>query len=169
MKTGLIIGKFMPLHKGHIALIEFALEHCDELIVLVSASDDEPITGTQRLEWLQELYKDNGKVKPIMLNYDDLILSDAETTVSSEGLSKLWANYLKEQLPPIDVIFASEAYGAYMSRFLDCEAVIYDEPCKIVPVSATQIRNDPFTYFPFLPDVVQAYYNQKSDDKPNAQ
>jgi len=163
MKTGLIIGKFMPLHKGHIALIEFALGQCDELIVLVSASDDEPITGAQRLEWLQELYKDNSKVKPIMLNYDDLILSDTETTVSSEGLSKLWANYLKEQLPPIDVIFASEAYGAYMSRFLDCEAVIYDEPCKIVPVSATQIRNDPFTYLNFLPEIVQAYYSQ--DDK----
>ena|ERR1700754_4722322 len=163
MKTGLIIGKFMPLHKGHIALIDFALGQCDELIVLVSASDDEPITGTQRLEWLEQLYNNNSRVKPTLLNYDDLILSDSETTVSSEGLSKLWANYLIEKLPAIDVIFASEAYGAYMSRFLNCEAVIYDEPCKIVPVSASQIRNDPFTYFTFLPDVVQAYYTQKDD------
>jgi HTH-type transcriptional repressor of NAD biosynthesis genes len=167
MKTGLIIGKFMPLHKGHIALIEFALGQCDELIVLVSASDDEPIIGTQRLQWLEELYKDNSRVKPRMLNYDDLILLHADTTISSEGLSKLWAGYLMEQLPPIDVIFASEAYGAYMSRFLNCEAVIYDEPCKIVPVSASQIRNDPFTYFTFLPDVVQAYYTQEDDKSQN--
>mgnify|MGYP003834889701 CR=1 FL=1 len=33
MKRGLVIGKFMLVHKGHIALINFAASQCDELIV----------------------------------------------------------------------------------------------------------------------------------------
>jgi len=159
MKRGLVLGKFMPLHNGHIALVDFALEHCDELVVLVSASDDEPIPGAQRLEWVTETYKNNNKVKPWLLNYDEAVLPN--TSASSEGVSRLWADYLKAQLPAIDVIFASEAYGAYMGRFLNCEHIIFDEPRKIVPVSATQIRNDPFTFWNFLPDVVKPYFIKK--------
>ena len=159
MKRGLVLGKFMPLHKGHIALIDFALNRCDELIVLVSASYDEPISANQRLEWIEEAYKNNSKVIPRLLIYDEAVLPN--TSESLEGVSKLWANYLKEHLPSIDVIFASEAYGAYMGRFLNCEHVIFDEPRKIVPVSATQIRNDPFTFWDFLPDVVKPYYTLK--------
>lgn len=35
MKKGLVIGKFMPIHKGHIKLIDYALNNCDTLIILV--------------------------------------------------------------------------------------------------------------------------------------
>lgn len=149
----------MPLHKGHIALIEFALKQCDELIVLVSASEDEPIPGEARYKWLEQTFKDDSRVKPMLLTYDEAVLPN--TSQSSEGVSKLWANYLKEKLPPIDVIFASEAYGAYMGRFLDCESMIFDEPRQIVPVSATQIRNDPFSYWDFLSDAVRPYFIKK--------
>jgi HTH-type transcriptional repressor of NAD biosynthesis genes len=159
MRRGLVLGKFMPLHKGHMALIDFALYRCDELIVLVSASDDEPIPGNKRLEWIEQTYKSNEQIKPLLLMYDEAVLPN--TSVSSEGVSKLWANYLKEHLPSIDVIFASEAYGAYMGRFLNCDHVIFDEPRKIVPVSATQIREEPFTYWDFIPDVVKIYYTLK--------
>ncbi|WP_183563258.1 AAA family ATPase [Mucilaginibacter sp. SP1R1] len=159
MKRGLVLGKFMPLHNGHIALIEFGLNHCDELIVLVSASYDESIPGSQRLSWLEQAYENNPRVKPLLLIYDEAVLPN--TSESSEGVSKLWANYLKEHLPPIDVIFASEAYGAYMGRFLNCEHVIFDEPRNIVPISATQIRNNPFAFWDFLPDVVKPYYTLK--------
>lgn len=158
MKTGLILGKFMPLHKGHMALIEFALKQCDELIVLVSASDDEPIPGEVRYKWLEQTFKDDSRVKPMLLMYDEAVLSEASD--SGEGVSKLWANYLKEKLPPIDVLFASEAYGAYMGRFLNCETVIFDEPKKIVPISAVQLREDPTKYWDLLPDVVRDYYTQ---------
>lgn len=154
-----MLGKFMPLHKGHMALIDFALYRCDELIVLVSASYDELISGNKRLEWIEQTYKGNEQIKPLLLMYDEAVLPN--TSASSEGVSKLWANYLKGHLPPIDEIFASEAYGAYMGRFLNCDHVIFDEPRKIVPVSATQIRKEPFTYWDFIPDVVRIYYTLK--------
>jgi HTH-type transcriptional repressor of NAD biosynthesis genes len=159
MKRGLVIGKFMPLHKGHIALIDFALQHCDDLIVLVSASYDEPIWGSRRLEWVKETYKENNKVRPWLLNYDEAVLPN--TSTSSEGVSRIWANYLQKELPPIDIIFASEPYGAYMGRFLNCESMIFDEPRKIVPVTATQIRDKPFAFWNFLADAAKPYFTKK--------
>jgi cytidyltransferase-like protein len=35
---GLVCDKFAPLHKGHIALIEYAINRCDNLIVFVCNS-----------------------------------------------------------------------------------------------------------------------------------
>ena len=35
MTTGLIIGKFMPLHRGHMVLIDYARSRVDRLTVLV--------------------------------------------------------------------------------------------------------------------------------------
>jgi cytidyltransferase-like protein len=160
MKRGLVIGKFLPLHIGHMALIGYALEHCDELIVLVGASDDEPISGPIRLGWLEQTYAGNDKVKPVLLSYDEAMLPGGGE--SMENMSRLWASYLKKQLPHIDVIFASEAYGAYMGRFLDCESIIYEEPCKIVAVPATRIREEPELFWHLLPDAVREYYKSKA-------
>lgn len=159
MKRGLVIGKFLPLHIGHMALIGYALEHCDELVVVIGASDDEPIDGAIRLGWLEKTYADNEKVKPVLLSYDEAMLPGIGDTI--ENMSRLWASYLKKKLPPIDVIFASEAYGAYMGRFLDCESVIYEEPCKVVPVQAARIREEPNLYLHLLPDAVKEYYKNQ--------
>ncbi|MEO3405343.1 adenylyltransferase/cytidyltransferase family protein [Mucilaginibacter sp. CAU 1740] len=155
MKRGLVIGKFLPLHIGHMALIGYALEHCDELEVVIGASDDEPIPGEVRLEWLKQTYAGDSRVKPILLSYDEAMLPGAD---SIENMSRLWASYLKKNLPRIDVIFASESYGAYMSRFLDCESVIYEEPCKVVPVAAARIREEPALYAHLIPEAVREYY-----------
>jgi hypothetical protein len=40
-------------------------------------------------------------------------------------------------------VFSSDAYVAELARRLGAEAVVVDEPRANVPISATQIRNDP--------------------------
>jgi HTH-type transcriptional repressor of NAD biosynthesis genes len=52
MKQGLVIGKFLPLHQGHEALIRYAASQCDELIVLLGVKKDEAIPGHLRLKLL---------------------------------------------------------------------------------------------------------------------
>jgi len=159
MKRGLVLGKFMPLHSGHIQLIDFAVQHCDELIVLICVSDQEPITGDLRFKWVQESFKNNNKIKPQLFYYNEELLPN--TSESSEKVSLLWAEFLKTYLPKIDVFFASEAYAVYMGMFLECEYLIYDKERKIVPVSSTQIRNSPFTYWDFIPYAVKPFFTKK--------
>lgn len=45
---GLIMGKFMPLHKGHMAMIDFALSKVDNLTILVVANATDQIHGLKR-------------------------------------------------------------------------------------------------------------------------
>ena len=54
MIRGLVIGKFMPVYKGHIALIHFAASQCDELIVSMSYTHNDPINFQWRFNWLQK-------------------------------------------------------------------------------------------------------------------
>ena len=57
-KRGFLLGKFMPPHAGHIALIHAARALVDELTVLVCWLPGDPIAGETRLAWMRELAPD---------------------------------------------------------------------------------------------------------------
>src|SRR4051794_16145969 len=119
MTRGFIIGKFYPLHLGHIQLIEFARKQCDELIVLICASDKETIPGSIRLEWLQESFSGYLSIQFTLLDYLEQELPN--TSVSSKAVSKIWATKIQQVCPGIDIVFSSEAYGDYLAEFLECK------------------------------------------------
>ena len=58
MKRGLVLGKFMPPHAGHVTLVQSARALVDELTVLLCSLPDDPIPGETRLEWMQGLFPD---------------------------------------------------------------------------------------------------------------
>ena len=51
---GFVLGKFMPLHSGHIFLLETAKKQCNKLTILLCAQPDDPIPGAIRLKWLKK-------------------------------------------------------------------------------------------------------------------
>ena len=53
--TGLIIGKFMPPHLGHLYLVEQARSRVEQLTVILFTRPRDPVPGELRLRWLQEL------------------------------------------------------------------------------------------------------------------
>jgi HTH-type transcriptional repressor of NAD biosynthesis genes len=56
MKTGLTLGKFAPLHKGHQLLIETALREMDRVIVMVLDASDTNLPLPVRANWIRTLY-----------------------------------------------------------------------------------------------------------------
>lgn len=158
MKHGLVLGKFMPLHKGHLALISFAKSKCDILTVLLCAEDKETIPASTRLKWLQEEL--GSTVDLQVLKYSDKDLPN--TSVSSKQVSKKWSVVLKKNFPHVNIIFSSEPYGDFVADFMGAESVVYDEARKNYPVSATQIKNNPFYFWDFIPESVKPYYVKKA-------
>lgn len=59
MKTGLVLGKFMPLHNGHVKLVEFAQQYRERFIVLICVSTSEPMPGAIQLRWVTKRFKNN--------------------------------------------------------------------------------------------------------------
>lgn len=156
MKRGLVIGKFMPLHKGHIALIDFAAAHCDELIVSMSYTNRDPIDPLIRMEWIKEQYKNKPSIKPriIMDDFDNELLPLKDRTA-------IWAGKMKKVYPPIDIIISSEPYGRPFAQNLNAFHLSFDMDRIAVPVSATSIRNKPLTNWEFIPKHIQPYFVKK--------
>jgi HTH-type transcriptional regulator, transcriptional repressor of NAD biosynthesis genes len=156
MKRGLVIGKFMPVHKGHLALIHFAADRCDELIVSMSYTPHDPIPAALRFSWLQALCRDYPAIKPAMVvdDFDDESLPLPQRT-------KLWSTFIQKTYPPIDVVFSSEAYGEPFALNLGAAYVPFDPPRAHVPVSATAIRQHPLRNWEYIPSLVQPYFVKK--------
>ncbi|RYZ57065.1 MAG: cytidyltransferase [Chitinophagaceae bacterium] len=159
MRKGLIVGKFMPVHKGHLSLINFALQHCDTLTVLLCYHPKEPIPGTVRESWLRQLYLNDPKVCIASFEYDPAVLT--ETSEPEPSYAKAWSAQLKKLVPGVDVVFSSEAYGDLFASFMGAEHKLFDAPRSLVPVSASAIREKPFAYWSYLPGEVQPYYVKK--------
>ncbi len=156
MKKGLVFGKFMPVHAGHIALIEFAATCCDTLIVSMSYTPHDPIDPALRLSWLQTLFGHRPTIE-IVSEPDDF----HDETLPLEEATKLWADFIRHRFPDIDGFICSEAYGEPLSRHLGLPVIYFDTVRQRVPVSATLIRQYPFRYWDFIPAVVRPYFVKK--------
>ncbi|MBK8291909.1 MAG: multifunctional transcriptional regulator/nicotinamide-nucleotide adenylyltransferase/ribosylnicotinamide kinase NadR [Flammeovirgaceae bacterium] len=156
MKRGLVIGKFMPLHYGHISLIEFAAAHCDELIVSMSYNAFDVISDELRFSWIIETFKDQPNIKVFSI-VDDFDRED----LSLNERTKIWADRMRQVYPPIDIIFSSEEYGIPFAKNLRAEHKSFDPERKLFPVSATRIRKKPFAYWKFIPKAVRPFFVKK--------
>ena len=159
MKKGLVLGKFMPLHTGHLSLFDFASHHCDVLYVLLCHSNKEEISGSVREEWIKTSVAKIPNAIFISYLYDEDKLPNSST--SSKEISLQWSNAIKEILPEIDIIFTSEQYGDYIAEFLRIKHMVFDIDRKAIPISASLILNKPLLNWNFIADVAKPYFLKK--------
>jgi HTH-type transcriptional regulator, transcriptional repressor of NAD biosynthesis genes len=153
MTTGLVFGKFMPVHRGHLALIEFARLQCDHLIVSMSYTPQDPIAPDLRLDWLRQLLGTYPTIE-IVAEPDDF----HDPTLPLWEATKAWAAFINRRFPAVTVFFASEAYGPPLAHHSGLQYVPFDPARQHVPVSATQIRADPAAHWAYIPDPVRPFF-----------
>lgn len=159
MKNGLVFGKFMPVHKGHLSLINFAKNNCDRLYVLVCFHRKEVIPGEIRLKWMKKILSSDINIMLLPFEYDENELPD--TSVSSVTASNIWARAFKKLLPQVDVVFTSEEYGEYLAEAMQISHICYDKNRIKIPVSGSAIRADPFKYWDFICDEARPHFVKK--------
>ena len=157
-KKALVIGKFMPLHKGHIGLINFACENAEMVLVCVLAHRKECIPLDRRVNWVKDsMYA--GVVSACGLMYDaDVLNSSSNSDIES---SIAWAEYLKNQLEDfesIDVVVGSELYVKFIAEYLGIQYLIYDDKRLQINISATTIKNDVIKNWDYLAPSVKRTY-----------
>jgi HTH-type transcriptional regulator, transcriptional repressor of NAD biosynthesis genes len=148
---GLIIGRFLPPHRGHELLIEVAREATDHLDVMVCTLSHEPIPGTLRARWMAESFPG-----VCIIHVTEEIPAAARGQAAA---AEIWADAIRRRLatPPTHV-FASETYGGELAEALDATFVPVDPPRAMVPVSAAQIRRDPFGMWQYILPACRPYF-----------
>jgi NadR type nicotinamide-nucleotide adenylyltransferase len=149
MTTGVVIGKFLPPHRGHRHLIETAAAAVDHLDVIVCARGDQDIDGRLRAAWLREIHPD----VTVVLVDDDIPDDEGDRT------SWAWADRTVQVLGRApDVVFTSEDYGPRYAGFLGARHEAVDPGRTRFPVSATKVRSDPGASWHLLEPCVRAWY-----------
>jgi len=147
-RTGVVIGKFYPPHRGHKYLIDTGRSQVDRLTVILCWKPGENPPGRLRADWLREIHPD---VKVIAL----------EDTLPDDD-SKAWAeNTLKVLGYVPDVVFTSEDYGYPYAAYMGCEHVQVDKARRVMPVSGTAVRAAPLANWDFLEPCVRAFYAKR--------
>ena len=153
--TALILGKFLPPHRGHRYLADEARRQADEVIVCLLANSKEDIPVEVRHAWLEELFpwaSVRSTVADHRIDYTDPAIHD------------LWAQTIRETIgrETVDVLVTSEpAYGDEIARRLGARHVLLDPERRQFPVSGTAIRADPRANLDWLEEPVLAWYEAR--------
>lgn len=150
---GFVLGKFCPLHRGHMLLIQRALDACEMVYVIVDNIMDEVIPVERRIRWVKEQYP-----TAVVLTQSHPLPQDPSET---PFFWDIWREELLRLLPhPVDAVFASEQYGERLAKELSADFVMVDSERQIVPVSATLIRQDIIGQWQYLAPAVQKDYRK---------
>jgi HTH-type transcriptional regulator, transcriptional repressor of NAD biosynthesis genes len=138
---GLLIGKFYPLHNGHVALIERAAARCEHLTVIVMASQLESIPLTDRVNWTRESTRHLGNVSVLG------IVDDAPVDYRSEiawvaHVESMRAALRLANAAQVTAVFGGEDYANELASRFGAVAVFDDRERQLVPMSGTAARAD---------------------------
>ena len=161
-RRGLVVGKFCPLHRGHMLLIDSALEACDEVFVISYTNPEFAGCGPAVREgWLAALYP---QVRSVVL--EDRVAVPLPHNDAPEADHRSFVGWICRELlnTEVDAVFTSEDYGDGFAAALNgyfgaaVAHVCVDKARGRVPVSGTAIRRNPHAYREFLDPRVYASF-----------
>lgn len=147
-RIGFILGKFYPLHIGHLSLIEFGLEQIkngtiDQLIVLVDNHSSYKILLKDRVNCLKEEFP--------LIEIRGIEEYTFQEPHESPKFWQYWNDIIKKNIPEnISLIIGSMPYIKILARNLGIRYLLFDEYREGINFSATQFRNDPKENWNFL-------------------
>ena len=111
MTVGFIIGRFQPVHKGHIKAVEEILSRVDYIIIGVGSSQkshffNNPFTAGERILMFKEALDSLG-VSPS--KYMLIPIPDIND-------NRLWVQHVVTLIPPVDIIFTNDPLSHYLFK-----------------------------------------------------
>lgn len=146
--TGLTLGKFAPLHKGHQYMIETAIKETDHVIVVVyDAPEVTNVPLKVRASWIRTLYPDIEVIEGV---------NGPSVTGDTPEIKKIQEDYILGLLNgrKISHFYSSEFYGDHMSKALGAVNREVDRSRIVIPVSGTLVRENVFLNKNYLSPVV---------------
>ena len=156
-KNSLVLGKMYPVTKGHLYLIDTALSQSEMVHVIITHNSLQSIPGEVRFEALKLCYDKVPNIKIHCVSDEGLPAYDYECETLDDFYS-YWVPLVYSQVDALDAVFTSEKYGDDFARYLGVEHVLVDQERKLVPISGTMVRNNPFKNWEFIPQSMRPFF-----------
>lgn len=89
---GLVLGRFHPLHKGHMEIIDLARKLCKKTLILIGSAGE---SGTVRNPFKLETRK---KIIHRVYPHEDVIIGALEDLTNENDISFEWGKYILESV-----------------------------------------------------------------------
>lgn len=162
---GLVVGKFMPLHRGHQLLIESAQSYVDDLTVVVYDSKPDGVypdmPAHMRASWIAKLYPDIENIvvrrDPLDAPRQNVFEHEKPVLTQEERDDPKWALLYANDLAflgEFDYVFSSEDYGDPFAQALGAESHVIDMARTMLPISGTKIRENVYEHRGWVDPIV---------------
>lgn len=149
MGNGVILGRFMPPHEGHVALVRTATYLVERLTIVLACAESDPIPAGIRHEWMESLFPDAR-----------VVLHCTKEPVATDDPA--WAGIIRQLHPePIHRVIGSEDYLVPLAKALDAQHFILDPMWMAFPANSADIRRDPYAHWYSLPSYVRPWFQKR--------
>ena len=114
VRRGLMLGRFQPFHKGHLALARQILKECDELVIAIGSAqfnyiEKDPFTAGERFAMVHAALVEAG-----------LSLSKCYIVpIANDENNARWLANLRSMLPQFGYIYTGNTYVAHLAHIQD--------------------------------------------------
>lgn len=157
VNRGLYVGRFQPLHNGHLDAIKYALKHVDELVVVIGSAQYShhsynPFTAGERLVMvrraLEEAGVDLGKLWIV--------------PVPDVNLHMLWVSAVEGYTPHFNVVYSNEPLTRRLfmeAGYSVCEVPFFDRKAyNSTLVREKMVKDDSWTTL--VPEAVAEFIGE---------
>lgn len=103
-KRALVVGRFQPLHYGHLHVFRYALGRAKELVIVIGSSQfccvpKNPLSVDERMEMIVRALRREG------FPLGDIMLSSVPDT---ESPGEHWGRMVLDRIPEVDIAFSND-------------------------------------------------------------
>ncbi len=170
-RVGIFFGEFAPLHVGHLSIIHQALMENDCVVLAISGShrpNDRGMTIDlpleRRFRYLREAFNDEPQLRIVQINEDDMPDYPNGWEAWVKAFRTQILSVLEDDLEINHqfTIYAGEAEydDELLSRLPKTYRVQHVER-SLLPISATQIRQNPVKYWNYIVPAFRRHFVKK--------
>lgn len=176
---GIFGGRFTPLHNGHVGAILRAAEKVDTLYVVLSYAKSDPIPGEIRLRWMNAVFAPYPNIKVIDVERKKILETEEEWINDSVNIRNKIAKYIQQKTNEDETLIKAKGIqkvfvgsndhdDMFKICYREAEIVVLDPLRSDITISGTEIRQNIFKYWEYLPKFVRKDYAKMvfvEDDK----
>jgi HTH-type transcriptional regulator, transcriptional repressor of NAD biosynthesis genes len=148
MSHALLVGKFLPVHRGHMSLFDAARSRCERTTIVLERRWDDPIPWDVRWRWLVESCPWARVVVP------ELALPPRSGASRESAAS--WLAALQELAPDVSHVFSGDPDRLGLATALDAEYVLIDRSSD--DIRGARIRENPWQHWDLLAPAARPWF-----------